>query len=190
MAQRQIKYQRDADPGWGRRVSAQPGCERLYSCTQCGNCSGTCPLSIYMDISPRRIMALVREGFRDDALRSQTIWLCTCCYACAADCPQKIGITDIMFSLKREAIENRIYPKRFPVPVLAQEFFKMVRAHGRSAEFWLTMRMALRTNPLALFSMLRLAWQLWRAGRLPIRSENIHRLTEFQGAIRRAKEGK
>ena len=53
---------------------------------------------------PRRIIQLVREGFRHDALRSQTIWLCASCYACAVHCPQDIHITDVMYTLKREAI--------------------------------------------------------------------------------------
>ncbi len=183
MPQREIKYQRDADPAWASRIAEHAGCERLLSCTQCGNCSGTCPLSIYMDVSPRRIMALVREGFREEALRSQAIWLCTCCYACAVDCPQRISVTDVMFALKREAIESRRGPRRFPVPVLAEQFLRMVRAHGRSAEFWLAARMALRTNPLALLGMLRLAWRLRRAGRLPVWPDSIHRLASFQDAM-------
>jgi heterodisulfide reductase subunit C len=136
-----------------------------------------------MDVSPRRILAMVREGFREEALRSQTIWLCTCCYACSVDCPQQIGVTDILFALKREAIEHRISPRRFPVPVLAHEFLQMVRDHGRSAEFWLAARMAIRSNPLALFTMFRVMRDLRRTGRLPLRVESIHRLAGFQGAL-------
>ncbi len=49
-----------------------------------------------------------------------------------------------MYGLKREAIQSRLYPARFPVPVLAQEFCKMVRRRGRNSEFWLVLRMALR----------------------------------------------
>ena len=69
--QRELKLQREADLEWARQVSQRPGCEGLFSCLQCGACSGTCPLSIYMDFSPRRIVALVREGFRKDALSSK-----------------------------------------------------------------------------------------------------------------------
>ena len=49
---RKLKFQREADPEWARQVSERPGCEGLFSCLQCGACSGTCPLSIYMDFSP------------------------------------------------------------------------------------------------------------------------------------------
>src|SRR5512142_1640305 len=103
---RQMKFQREADPEWAGEIRRLPGCERLFSCMQCGTCSGTCPLSIYMDYTPRRVINLAREGFRTEALSSNTIWLCASCYSCAVQCPQDIHITDIMYGLKREAIRE------------------------------------------------------------------------------------
>ena len=171
--QRELKLQREADPEWARHLSERPGCEGVFSCLQCGACSGSCPLSIYMDFTPRRIIALAREGFRKEALRSKTIWLCASCYSCAVNCPRQIHITDVMYSLKREAIQFRLYPKRFPVPILSQEFYKMVRRRGRSSEFWLVLRLALRSNPLMLLGMLRSGWDLMRTGRLSLKRERI-----------------
>ena len=171
--QRKLKLQREADPEWARQVSERPGCEGLFSCLQCGACSGTCPLSIYMDFGPRRIIALVREGFRKDALSSETIWLCASCYSCAVHCPRQIHLTDVMYSLKREAIRERLYPVRLPIPVLAQEFHKMVRQNGRISEFWLVLRLALRSNPLMLLGMFRNGWDLVRTGRFSVRSGRI-----------------
>ena len=171
--QRELRFQREADPEWARRVSERPGCENLFSCLQCGTCSGTCPLSIYMDYGPRRMIALVREGFRRDALSSNTIWLCASCYSCAVQCPREIHITDVMYGLKREAIRDHLYPPRLPVAVLAQEFCEMIRQRGRSSEFWLVLRMALRSNPLILFGMFRSGWDLVRTGRLSLRRERI-----------------
>jgi len=171
--QRELKFQREANPEWARQVSERPGGEGVFSCLQCGACSGTCPLSIYMDFGPRRIIALVREGFRKDALSSQTIWLCASCYSCTVHCPRQIHITDIMYGLKREAIQERLYPRRFAVPILAQEFCAMVRRNGRSSEFWLVLRMALRSNPFILFGMMRTGWDLLRTGRLSLRRERI-----------------
>src|SRR5579872_1695161 len=171
--QRELKFQREADPEWARQVSERPGCEGLFSCLQCGACSGTCPLSIYMDFSPRRMVALVREGFRKEALSSQTIWLCASCYSCAVHCPRQIHITDLMYSLKREALQSRLYPAHFPVAVLAQEFYRMVSRRGRSSEFWLVLRMAMRSNPFILLGMFRTGWGLVRTGRLSLRRDRI-----------------
>ena len=175
-----MKYQRETEPEWPRELTRMPGCERLFSCLQCGTCSGTCPLSIYMDYTPRRIINLVREGFRKEALSSQTIWLCASCYSCAVHCPQDIHITDIMYSLKREAIQHQMFPKRFPIPVLAREFYDIVKKTGRSSELWLVLRLALKSNPFILLGMVRTGWQLFRTGRLSLRSERIKGIVQLR----------
>jgi quinone-modifying oxidoreductase, subunit QmoC len=170
---RKLKFQREADPDWALRISGQPGCEGIFSCLQCGTCSGTCPLSIYMDYAPRRIIALVREGFRADALQSETIWLCASCYSCAVLCPRQIHITDIMYQLKREAMRQEMYPRRFPIPVLARAFYEAVRKHGRSSEFWVVLKMALRSNPMILLGLARSGWDLLRSRRISLHVERI-----------------
>jgi len=136
-----------------------------------------------MDFTPRRMIALVREGFREDALSCKTIWLCASCYSCVVHCPRQIHITDVMYSLKREAIQQKLYPRHFPIPVLAQEFYRLVRRRGRSSEFWLVLRMSLRSHPLQLFTMIRTGWQLARTGRLSLRQERIERLHEVQSEL-------
>jgi quinone-modifying oxidoreductase subunit QmoC len=183
-----LRYQRQANPQWTRAVLARPGCERLPSCMQCGTCSGTCPLSLYMDFTPRRIVQLVREGFREDALRSQTIWLCASCYSCAVHCPQDVHITDVMYALKREAIRERLFPRRLPIPVLAQEFHRMVQRRGRSSEFWVVLRLMLRTNPLGLVSMARTGLALVRTGRLSLRRARIKNIDQLRRALTGSKE--
>ena len=57
---RTIKYEADRVKGFGREVMSVPGCEQLEACIQCGTCSGVCPLSIYMDYTPRQVMELTR----------------------------------------------------------------------------------------------------------------------------------
>jgi heterodisulfide reductase subunit C len=183
-----MKFQREADPQWSEQVLKFPGCERVASCIQCGTCSGTCPLSIYMDYTPRKVISLIREGFREDALSCRTIWLCASCYSCAVHCPQKIHITDVMYRLKRDAIRHKLFPRRFPIPVLAQEFFKIVKSRGRSAEVLLVLRMALRSNPFILFTMIRSGWQLFRAGRISLKGERIKGVNELNRALSGAKE--
>ncbi len=183
LIRRRIRYQREADVGWMQRLVAQPGCEGLYACIQCGTCSATCPLSIYMDFTPRRVIQLVREGFRNDALRSQTIWLCASCYACAVHCPQNIHITDVMYTLKREAIAEKLAPKRFPIPVLAGVFYNMVRNHGRTSEFWIVLRLMLRTNPLGLLSMAKTGLALLRTGRMTLTQERVKARHELRAML-------
>ncbi len=170
---RTIKYDADRVKGFGREVMSVPGCEQLRSCIQCGTCSGVCPLSIYMDYTPRQVMALTRGDFMNEVLRSRTIWLCASCYACSVQCPQEIRITDIMYELKQRAIHQGIYPKHFPIPVLAREFSDMVRRNGRVTELLLVLKLFLKTNWRAALGNWRMGLDLLRTGRLSLASEKI-----------------
>ena len=114
--QRTIKYDADRVKGFGREVMNVPGCEQLESCIQCGTCSGVCPLSIYMDYTPRQVMALTRGDFKNEVLKSHTIWLCASCYACTVECPREIRITDIMYELKQRAIHAGHLSETLPDP--------------------------------------------------------------------------
>jgi len=171
--QRTIKYEADRVPGFGKEVMSVPGCEALENCIQCGTCSGVCPLSIYMDHSPRQVMELTRSDFKNEVLSSLTIWLCASCYACTCECPRQIRITDIMYELKQRAIKEKVYPKRFTIPVLAQEFTKMVKNHGRVNETLLASFMFMKTDPLAALGMAGLGIGLMRTGRFSIMPESI-----------------
>ena len=170
-----IKYEADRVRGFGREVMNVPGCGQLESCIQCGTCSGVCPLSIYMDHTPRQVMALTREDFKSEVLRSRTIWLCASCYACTVECPQEIRITDIMYELKQRAIHEGIYPKRFPIPILAHDFSEMVRKNGRITEMILVIKLFLKTSWIAALGNWRLGIDLMRTGRFSLATEKIKR---------------
>lgn len=170
---RTIKYEADRVKGFGREVMNVPGCEQLEHCIQCGTCSGVCPLSIYMDFSPRQIMAMVRSDFKREVLSSRTIWLCASCYACTVECPRQIRITDIMYELKQRAIQEGFYPKGFSIPVLAREFVNMSRNFGRITESLLVMKLMLKTNPFGAFGMWKLGLGLMRTGRFSVMPESI-----------------
>jgi heterodisulfide reductase subunit C len=182
---RAVKYQEELDPGFGEAVASLPGGEDLHRCIQCGTCSGTCPMSIYMDYTPRRVIAMTRAGFKDEVLSSNTIWLCASCYACTVECPKQIKVTDVMYALKRKAIEEKVYPHRFPIPVLAREFFKSVWTTGRSNEGRIVTRMWLKTSPLRLLRQAGLGLKLLFRGRLAVRTE---RMTGDRDEMRRLLE--
>lgn len=147
---RQISYEAELDPRFGEAIMAIPGGEKLLSCIQCGTCSGACPLSPYMDYTPRRIIAMTRAGFKGEVLSCISIWLCASCYACTVECPKGIPITDVMYALKRRAIQDGIYPRHFPTPVLAREFFNVVRKRGRNSEALVILRLYLRPGRSAI----------------------------------------
>jgi len=176
---RKIKYENELNKGFMKQVAELSHGEKLYACIQCGTCSATCPVSHYMDYTPRKIIQMVREGFKKEVLSSSTAWLCASCYACTVECPKGIKITDVMYALKREAISEGYYPKRFPTAVLAGNFFKQVLTFGRNSEGPLLLKMYLKTNPFMLFKSMFLGFKLWKTGRLSLKTER----TAQKGAL-------
>ncbi|MCX6825783.1 MAG: 4Fe-4S dicluster domain-containing protein [candidate division Zixibacteria bacterium] len=180
---RKIKYEAELDPGFADKIASIPGGEKLFKCIQCGTCSGMCPLSPDMDYTPRQIIAMIRAGFKKEVLSSHTCWLCASCYACTVECPKEIKITDIMYAAKRLAIQEKVYPKRFAIPVLAREFFNGVKRQGRSNESFLLTRLYLKTNPLQLFKQAFLGLQLFYRGRMSLKLESIEHKNELKALL-------
>jgi heterodisulfide reductase subunit C len=180
---RRVKYESELDLGFGERIAADAYGQNLLSCIQCGTCGATCPLSYYMDYTPRRVIAMVREGFKEEAINSFTIWLCASCYACTVQCPRQIHITDVMYTLKREAIKLGVYPRRYPIPVLARAFFDLVRRFGRSSEGLLLIRLYLQTNPFRMFRNAGLGLKLFLKGRMSLSIEHIRDKRKLQNLL-------
>jgi quinone-modifying oxidoreductase subunit QmoC len=180
---RRIKFESELDLNFGERVADKAYGQKLLSCIQCGTCSATCPLAHYMDYTPRKIIAMTREGFKEEVLNSLTIWLCASCYSCYVQCPRQIHITDVMYTLKREAIQLGFHPKRLPIPILAQEFFKRVLKDGRNTESWLLVSLYLRTNPLIMFKEAILGLKLFLRGRLTIGRERVKRRDQLHSIL-------
>ncbi len=185
---RTIAYEGELDKSLLTRLSALPEGNLIRRCIQCGTCSGVCPLSIYMDSSPRKLIALIREGFGKEVLSSFTIWLCSSCYSCTVSCPQEIPITEIMYALKRMALEEKTYPRRFPVPVLAREFYRMVFKEGRNTEALLVLRLLAKTNILKTFSYLPMGLNLMLTRRLSLKKEKISRPSQLRKFLEAIKE--
>ncbi len=181
---KKIQYESGLDLGFADEIASIPGGEKLFSCIQCGTCSGACPLSAYMDYTPRRIVAMVRAGFKAEVLNSYTTWLCASCYACTVECPKEIAITDIMYAIKRVAIRANVYPKRLATPVLAHEFFTGVERSGRSSEGLLLIRLFLKTNPIQLLRQAKLGLRLLLKGRMSMKRESIKRRGELHSILK------
>lgn len=173
MVARRLKYEVELNRGFAYELSETPGCERIWDCIQCGTCSATCPLSIYMDYTPRTLIAMVREGFKEEILRSSAIWICSSCYVCTVRCPRGLKVTDFMYALKRYAIEQRVNFKRHPLPTVAAEFRRLVAKYGRNAEGRLSMRVLIKWNPLSVFRLAHLGRRLLLRGRFSLKRDVI-----------------
>jgi heterodisulfide reductase subunit C len=161
---------------------------KITRCLQCGNCTGSCPVSYAMDIPPRMVIALFRAGDIEKILQSRTIWVCASCYMCTTRCPMGIKITDILYALKRVAMDKKLYPNRFPVYLIADNFVKIVNKYGRNTEFVLLFRYLIRKKPLSLISYLPLGIKLFFKGRVKIFPARIKARKDIRTIIAAADE--
>jgi len=167
--------------------AATAGVSRLEMCIQCGTCGGSCPSAADMDHTPRMLFAMIRAGMRDEALRSNTPWICVSCYHCVVRCPQEVHIADVMYTLKGMAVRARLY-RDARAPEFAQTFVDAVENYGRSFEFGLATRHYLRHFPLRLPGMAPMGLGLLTKQRMAVTPHRIDGIDQLKAILARAKE--
>ena len=77
-------------------------------CFQCGTCTGSCPMSEYMEFSPRKVMHLAQLGMGDRLVNLNTYWACASCHTCSVRCPRGIDIARVMEALRQITLRKNI----------------------------------------------------------------------------------
>ncbi len=171
-----------------KQVEAIPAGERIKRCIQCGTCTGSCPVSYAMDISPRQLIALFRAGELETIMKSRSIWLCASCYACTTRCPSGIKITDVIYALKRTVMEKEYKSQAPQVQLLARLFVKNLMSFGRLHEGTLIANFYLRTGVWKLFGFIPLARKMVKTKRLAMFPKRIKAHKSLSRIIKRAQE--
>ncbi len=171
-------------------MRATPGETHLDRCIQCGTCGGSCPSGPDMDHTPRHIFAMVQAGMKDEVLRSNTPWYCVSCYYCMERCPQEIHITDLMYTLKRMAIQKGLYKKSRAAEAsdFSETFINFVEDYGRSFELGLATRYHLSHHPLGTVKMASMGLNMLRRGRIDLTPKKIKGIKGLRAILRKAKE--
>lgn len=170
------------------QVNSIPAGERIKRCIQCGTCTGSCPVSYAMDISPRQLIALFRAGEMEQIMKSRTIWICASCYACTTRCPSGIKITEMMYALKRTAMEKNIRASAPQVQTLATAFAKNLKRNGRLHEGTLIRSYYTRTNPLKFLGLIALGRKMLKTKRIALFPHRIKAHASLSRIIRKAEE--
>jgi len=168
-------------------VRAIPGGEWVNRCIQCGVCAGSCPNANKMDYTPRRIIAMVRAGLREEVLSSNSMWYCLSCYQCTVRCPREVKPTELMHALECLAIRHNLASRDSTTPIMYKTFTDSIKINGRVHEFGFMMRYYLKTNPFAALGMLPLGISLFFHGRLPLRAKRIKGKKELRAILEKAK---
>jgi len=163
------------------------GVSRLEMCIQCGTCGGSCPSAEDMDHTPRMLFAMIRAGYREEALKSNTPWVCVSCYHCVVRCPQGVHIADVMYTLKSMAIQAKADVES-NAPDFAQTFVDMVENYGRSYEFGLATRYYLKHWKKRLPGMAPMGLGMLTKERMNIKPRTIKGIDQLHKILDRAKE--
>ena len=188
MLEKEVTYEATLDHDFLEEIYTLPGGKEIKRCIQCGTCSGTCPQGSVMDHAPRKIFSLIRAGFRDEVLGSNTIWYCSSCYSCAVRCPKEIKITDVMYALKRLAIKEGRAKEGRKAAVLSKNFVKMVDKYGRNHETELMTRYIIEADLLNAMSFAPVGLKLFVNGRLPILPHKMKNIDQLRKIMKKVDE--
>ena len=171
-------------------IEATPGDPHLERCIQCGTCGGSCPSGPDMDHTPRALFAMIDAGWEDEVLHSNTPWYCVSCYFCTVRCPQDIHITDVMYTLKRMAVQKGKYGELDVgnTPEFSETFIDMVEQFGRSFELGLVTRHYLRHRPLDAVKKSGFGLGMFTKGRLDIMPTRIKGMDQLKAILSKAKD--
>jgi heterodisulfide reductase subunit C len=172
-------------------VAATPGEKtNLELCLQCGTCGGSCPSGPDMDHTPRALFAMISAGMKKQVLSSNTPWYCVSCYYCTMRCPQDIHITDLMYALKRMAIQEGYYRQSTAAdaPDFSKTFIDFAENYGRSFELGLASRFLLTHHPLDMMKMAPMGLGMLRRGRMELTPKRIKGVEQLKAILAKAKE--
>ncbi len=103
-----VAWEKEEDPVVSTSLTSDLG--TFSSCVQCQTCTNVCPVVAAsddpehgVDLTPQKVMNLLRLGLRDMALGSRMVWDCSTCYQCQENCPEDIRVADILFELRNLA---------------------------------------------------------------------------------------
>ena len=82
-------------------------------CVQCQTCTNVCPVVAHsadpaygVDLTPQKVMNMLRLGLRDLTLGSRMVRDCAICYQCQEHCPEGLRVADIMLELRALAVQR------------------------------------------------------------------------------------
>ena len=116
------------------RIEGETG-GNVSACYQCERCTNACPVSQFMDIKPHQVIRYVQLGWREELLKSSTIWVCLSCEMCTTYCPNEVLVAETINHLRNIAFHSTVTPKEKQLALFHQTFLEILRKSGRVNEF-------------------------------------------------------
>jgi len=169
-------------------IASIPGGEHIRACIQCGICSGTCPAAKEMEYPPRKTIAMIRAGMRDEVLSSSSMWHCLSCYMCTVRCPRGVKPAELAHALECLSNEQSFRVKGTTTPAMYRSFVSSIKGNGRVHEFGVMLRYYLTTNPLSALKVLPVGLKLFLHKRLPLAPKRVRGKEDLSQIIQKFTE--
>ena len=169
-------------------VASLPACDKINECIQCGVCSGSCTTATHWEYPPRRVIALVRAGMKEELLKSNSIWFCVSCYLCTARCPRDIKPASIMHGLESIALREGYKPPT-RTTTMYRTFSDSIIRNGRVYEFGFMFNYYLKTNPFAAIKMIPMALSLLTHKRMPLTAKKVKGTQQLNTIVNKLSAG-
>ena len=95
------------------RLNLSAQASTFSACFGCQTCTNACPVVAHyadpqeaLGLLPHQIMHACALGLRGLAFGSAMLWDCLTCYQCQEQCPQGVGVTDVLYELKNCIVEH------------------------------------------------------------------------------------
>ena len=144
-----------------------------------------------MDTTPHQVIRYVQLGWREELLKSSTIWVCLSCEMCTTYCPNDVDVAEIINHLRNMAAHSSIRPKERNLAIFHQTFLEVLQRSGRVNEFRLMNAYNLKPNILkekiangSFIEELLLGLTLWRKGRLKLLTSKSKAIKEIEKVYR------
>jgi len=145
--------------------------QNVSLCYQCGKCSAGCPVRFYMEVAPNKIVRLIQLGLYEEALNSNTPWLCAGCLTCSTRCPNSFDLAKFMDAVREVALEKGVEVGERDILNFHKAFLDQIKHHGRSYEVGLVADYKMRT--LNLLQDVDSAPGMFVKGKLSVLPHNV-----------------
>jgi len=79
----------------------------LFSCIQCGKCTGGCPVNLKTELNIRELMYRVLvAGKKFEVDDIEVLWDCTTCNTCTDRCPKEVNPMEVVIGLRSAVVEG------------------------------------------------------------------------------------
>lgn len=76
----------------------------VFTCLECGRCTGVCPVARYQSFSPRRLISRALSAGGAALIREPSLWACLTCNRCQTVCPTSVDYDRFILAARTAAV--------------------------------------------------------------------------------------